>query len=74
MAKLSLQKGLEIDSEPIVCKLIEYMSFEKISDLELSKEAFKAICAITQLHTNEVHQHLANKILFNNVEFIKAVG
>lgn len=50
------------------------MSYEKISDLELSKEAFKAVCVIAQFHANEVHQHLANEILFNNAEFIKAVG
>ena len=55
-------------------KLIEYMSYEKISDLELSKEAFEAVCVIAQFHANEVHQHLANEILFNNAEFIKAVG
>ena len=50
------------------------MSYEKISDLELSKEAFKAVCAIAQLYTSGVHQHLANKILFNNAEFIRAIG
>ena len=45
-----------------------------ISDLDLSKEAFHALCVVSKLHTNEVHRYLVTQILFDNVEFIKAVG
>ena len=74
LVKISLDQGLVIDSEPIICQLISFMSCTGVADLKLSQAAFRTLFTLCHMRANQVHSFLAANLLFNNVAFLKAIG